>query len=203
MSHDTWIHRVSRFAIVRPLMPTPVTPNQLTTVRLGTGIAAAAMVGAGVTPWEHIGAAVFVVSMVLDRADGDLARLSGQTSAAGHRYDLISDTVSNALILVGLGVGLRDGGYGLLAVPMGLMAGVAVAAILWMIMRIEELKGARGGELPTFAGFDADDAILIIPIGIWLGQSEILLALAAFGAPAFAVFFYWLSRSNLRPPEPD
>ena len=31
-------------------------------------IAAAAMVGAGVTPWEHIGAAVFVLSVLLDRA---------------------------------------------------------------------------------------------------------------------------------------
>ena len=162
MSHDSWVHHIARVAIVRPLMPTPVTPNQLTTVRLVTGIAAAAMVGAGVTPWEHIGAAVFVLSVLLDRADGDLARLTGRTSLGGHKYDLIADTVSNALILCGLGVGLREGGFGLMAVLMGALAGAAVAAILWMVMRMEELKGHRAGELPSFWGFDVDDAVLLI-----------------------------------------
>lgn len=203
MSHDTWVHHIARATIVRPLMPTPVTPNQLTTMRLGAGIVAAAAVGSGVDLWRDVGAAVFVLSVLLDRADGDLARLTGRTSPGGHKYDLIADAVSNALILFGLGVGLREGGFGLMAVPMGALAGAAVAAILWMVMRMEELKGHRAGELPGFWGFDADDAVLLIPILIWLDKAEALLTAAAVIAPLVAVLFFGMFRRLLRSLEPD
>lgn len=203
MSHNTWIHRVARVTVVKPLVHTAVTPNQVTTARLLTGIAAAVVIGAGSPLWQHVGAAVFVLSVVLDRADGDLARLTGRTSASGHRYDMIADAVSNALVLIGLGIGLRDGGFGLLSVPMGLMAGVSVAAILWLVMRIEELEGARAAELPSLAGFDVDDAVLLIPVFIWLGQAEGLLAAAFFIAPLVAVLFFAMYRKKLRPSQPQ
>ncbi len=47
MSHDTWIHRVARVTVVKPLVHTAVRPNQVTTVRLLTGIAAAAALAIG------------------------------------------------------------------------------------------------------------------------------------------------------------
>jgi len=203
MSHDTWVHHIARAAIVRPLMPTPVTPNQLTTVRMATGIAAAVAVGAGVDLWRDVGAGLFVLSVLLDRADGDLARQTGRTSPGGHKFDLVADAVSNALILFGLGVGLRDGGFGLWAVPMGALAGAAVAAILWMVMRMEDLKGHRAGELPSFWGFDADDAVLLIPALIWLNQAEALLSLAAIIAPVVAVLFLGVFWRRLRAAETE
>ncbi len=203
MSYNTWIHRVARVTIVKPLASTPVTPNQLTTARLATGIAAAAAVGSGVELWRDVGAAVFVLSVLLDRADGDLARLTGRTSPSGHRYDMIADAVSNALILIGLGVGLRDGGFGFWAVPMGFQAGLSVAAILWMVMGMEEKKGHGAGELPSFWGFDADDAVLLIPVLIWLDQAEGLLTAAAIIAPLVAVLFFGMFRRQLRATEPD
>ena len=203
MSHNTWIHRIARVTVVKPLVSTRVTPNQLTTARLATGIAAAAAVGSGVDPWRDVGAAIFVLSVLLDRADGDLARLTGRTSPSGHRYDMIADAVSNALILIGLGVGLRDGGFGSWAVPMGFQAGLAVAAILWMVMRIEELEGARAAELPSFWGFDADDAVLLIPVFIWLGQAEGLLLAAALIAPLVAILFFGLLRRKLASQKPE
>ena len=202
MSHDSWLHHIVRAAIVRPLMPTPVTPNQLTTARLATGIAAAVAVGSGVDLWRDVGGAVFVLSVLLDRADGDLARLTGQTSPGGHKYDLIADAASNALILFGLGVGLRDVGFGLWAVPMGALAGASVAAILWMVMRMEELKGHRAGELPSFWGFDVDDAVLLIPVLIWLDQAEALLSAAAVIAPLVAALFLGMFRRLLRLADP-
>lgn len=202
MSHNTWIHRVARITVVKPLVHTAVTPNQVTTVRILTGIAAAVALAIG-PAWWNAGAAVFVLSVVLDRADGDLARLTGRTSASGHRYDMIADAVSNALVLIGLGVGLRAGGFGLMSIPMGFIAGLSVAAILWLVMRMEELKGARAAELPSVAGFDADDAVLLIPVFVWLGQAEGLLVAAAVIAPLVALFFLGLYRRKLRVAEPD
>lgn len=197
MSHDTWIHRIARVVVARPLAATSVSPNQLTTARLATGLASAAAIGSGLPLWQDIGAGIFVASMILDRADGDLARLTGKTSAAGHRYDMIADGVANAVIFFGLGFGLRNGTFGLLAIPMGLAAGVAVAAILRMAMWAEDHKGARAAELPAFAGFDVDDLMVLVPLAVWFGELELLLKAAAIGAPLFAAFFYWHVRRRL------
>ncbi len=197
MSHDTWIHRIARAVVARPLASTSIRPNQVTTARLATGLAAAAAIGTGIPLWQDIGAGVFVASMILDRADGDLARLTGKTSAAGHRYDLIADGVSNAVIFFGLGFGVRGGELGLLAIPMGLAAGIAVAVILRMAMWAEERKGTRAAELPAFAGFDLDDMMLLVPLAIWFGQQALLLKAAAIGAPLFAAFFSWHVRRRL------
>ena len=106
INHNTWIHHIAR-SLVRPLAGTPVTPSHLTTLRLATGVAAAGAFAVGESPWQHVGGGLFLVSMVLDRADGDLARLPGATSSLGHASDLITYAVSTALRLAGVGVCLR------------------------------------------------------------------------------------------------
>jgi len=198
MSHDTWLHKIARGTIVRPLAETRVTPNHLTSVRLAAGIAAASALAVGTPAWSLAGAGLFAVSMLLDRADGDLARLTGRTSPGGHTYDLFADAFCNAIIFVGLGIGLRGSEYGAWAIPMGVLAGLAVATILLMVIRIEKLEGARAAEIGSFYGFDPDDAMLAIPIAVALGWSQPLLVAAAVGAPAFAVFFVFLFRAKLK-----
>lgn len=202
MSHNTWIHRIARAVVVRPLATTPVTPNQVTAARLGAGLAAAAMLAVGRAPWPDIAAGAFVLAMVLDRADGDLARMTGKTSPRGHVYDLVADALCNALIFLALGVGLRDGAFGPWAAPMGALAGLAIVAILGMVVRIEAANGARAAELGAAAGFDPDDAMLIVPVAVWLGGSTILLGAAAVGAPLFALFFALKFRAVLFPRKP-
>lgn len=177
---------------VRPLVRTPVTPNQLTAARLVTGIAAAGALAVGREPWHLVGAAMFVVSLLLDRADGTLARLKGTQSEFGHRFDLLADSACNALVFVGLGVGLRGSGLGAWAIPMGVLAGLGVVAILAQVMRAEKLAGPRAGELSGRAGFDPDDGILAVPVVVALGGSEPLLVAAAVVAPAFAVVHHFL-----------
>jgi len=159
MSHHTWIHKIARLTVSKPLAATRVSPNQITMARLTLGLTAAGFLALGDETWRNIGAGVFVLAMVLDRADGDLARLTGRTSPDGHVFDLISDSICNAIIFVGLGIGLRDGEYGLYSVLLGLLAGSAVATILWLVIRIEELEGAGSAELGSIAGFDPDDAM--------------------------------------------
>lgn len=196
MSHNTWIHKGVR-GLVRPLARTPVMPNHLTGLRLLTGIAAAAAFAVGSDDWRNVGAAVFVVSLVLDRADGELARLTGKTSEWGHRFDLVVDALANSLAFVGIGIGLRQGGLGLWALPLGVLAGAAVAVVLWLVVRLESAQGPRAAELPQAGGFDADDAMLAVPLALWLGFVEPLLVAAAVGAPLFAIGFFWHNRRRL------
>lgn len=196
MSHNTWTHRLVR-PMVKPLVRTAVTPNQLTALRLTFGLLASAACMVGEPVWTRVGAALFVIAFLLDRADGTLARLSDKKSAFGHRFDLISDTVSNAMIFVGIGIGLRDTQLGWWTAVLGLIAGIAVGAILSVMLRAEMREGERAAELKPFLGFDADDAIIVVPIALWLGWALPLLYLAASIAPFFALFFAWKHRRFL------
>ncbi len=185
MSHDTWIHRMARVA-VRPLAATRVTPNQITTLRLSTGLAAAAAFAHGDDVWRSWGAGIFLFSMFLDRADGELARLTGKSSEWGRNYDLVSDALCAALAFAGLGLGLRDGVFGDLAPLLGLLAGIAIGTIFWMIMALEMRSGQDRGEFALMTGVDQDDTLVILPLMIWFGLSDWLIAAACIGAPVYA-----------------
>jgi archaetidylinositol phosphate synthase len=200
MSHDTWLHRSVR-AAVRPLAATSITPNHITTARLATGLLAAGLFAVGGQTALYWAAGSFLLSMLLDRADGELARSSGKSTPWGHKYDLITDAASNALAFVGIGVGLRYGSFGWAWILMGVVAGAAIVCILWWTTHIENLHGARAAELRITRGFDPDDTMLIVPIAAVLGWVEPLLVAAFVGAPLFALAAYWLRwRSLIRSP---
>jgi hypothetical protein len=110
---------------------------------------------------------------------------------------MFSDTVSNTLVFLGIGIGLRDSGFGLWAVVMGLIAGIAVATVLMIMLRMEEVEGERAGQIEVATSFDADDALLLVPVLIWIGWSEALILAASIGAPAFAVFMFMKFRDRL------
>ncbi len=186
MSHDTWAHKLVLVA-VRPLARTAVTPNQVTTARLITGLAAVAMLASGETPWVAAGGALYIFSMLLDRADGLLARLTGTSSRWGHVYDLICDYTVTALLFLGIGVGLRDGGLGWWAAALGLIAGVSVTAIFWIAYKIDALTPPERSPIPGAGGFDPDDTLFVAGPLAWLGWLQPFLILAAVGAPLFLV----------------
>lgn len=164
-------------------MGTAVRPNHLTTARLLTGLAAAFAFAAGTQGWALAGAAILVVSLLLDRADGVLARLSGQTSRAGHLYDLFADGASNAAVFIGIGIGLAGsfpGGWGL---GLGLIAGIAVAAAEGLVVYLDRTRLQKSSDLGGRWGLDPDDAMFLVPLGMALGWGKAVLLAAAFGAP--------------------
>jgi len=189
MSHNTWLHRIVRIPM-RPLARTRVTPNQVTMLRLATGLGAAGICAVGPGAWQHVGVGLFLFSVLLDRADGELARLSANTSERGHRHDLIADTVCNACIFLGIGIGLRDSWLGPWSILLGFVAGLAISAIFLIVLEQERRQGPRAAELGSMAGFDPDDGILAVPLFVWLGLAQELIIAGAAGAPAFAVFLF-------------
>lgn len=178
-SRTTWAHRATR-PLVRRLARTPVTPNQLTALRLATGLVAVACFASG----DHLqGGLWFLASAFLDRADGELARISGRTSPTGHWLDLGSDAVVTSLVFVGIGAGLRsDTHLGSWALPLGALAGSAVAAIFLVVTLLEKEGRAV---VPGAGGFDPDDALFVVPVMAWAGWLPLLLLAAAIVAPLF------------------
>ena len=186
----TYAHYVGRWLIL-PLVNTSVTPNHLTTLRLLTGIAAAVAFAMGDYFWTVWGGVLFAFSTLLDRADGELARLSNRMSVGGHWYDLSCDTLVNVVLFIGIGIGLTESVLGHWAWKMGVLSGLSIAATFWIVSRLHE-SGSHPSEAFNYPdGFDFDDALFLVCIFAWFDGLLPLLIAASVLAPLFLVFALW------------
>lgn len=97
-----WVHPTSR-ALVTRLIPTPVTPNQISLLSvLAAAGAGASFVWLPRAPGALLGLGCLFLWHVLDGADGDLARRTGRASASGELIDGLCDHVSQALVYIAL-----------------------------------------------------------------------------------------------------
>ncbi len=192
LASGPWDARLARL-MVAPLKAGPVTPNYLTTVRLLIGLAGAAAFVPGTYGWSNLAAILVVISNFLDHADGELARLSGKASRAGHYYDLASDAAVTILLFVAMGVGVGPAPgleLGLYVPPaaLGAIAGTAVALIFFLRMRIEELAGRAANRQASLGGFETEDILYLLPVvTLCNGVTDYVIA-ASVGAPLFAVW---------------
>ena len=147
-----------------------------------------------------VGAGVLVLSLFLDRADGELARLSGKMSPGGHLYDLVADGTSNAAVFIGIGVGLWQAGNSPWVVLLGVFAGIAVAIAELLVMRLDSASVRSSADLGGRWGFDPDDGMFVVPIAMFFGWGNPLLVLAAIGGSMAAVVLLvlWFRRRENR-----
>lgn len=110
---DRVINRPCSRWLTRFLIRLPVTPNQVTLVSLGFGLAAAWELW-GATPASALaGLILYMLAVVVDHSDGEVARLTFQEPTFGEWLDFTVDTVIHALLVLGMGVtASRTGGGG-------------------------------------------------------------------------------------------
>lgn len=185
----TWDARLAR-RLVTPLVGTPITPNHLTTLRLLIGFAGAYYLSVGSFWLCSLGALLIAFSNFVDHTDGELARISGQSSKIGHFYDLACDSVVTVLLFVGLGfyVSVHHPSMIVPAEWLGGIAGVAVALIFFLRMRIESMAGKSGTKQASMAGFETEDVLYLLPVVTLLNGMTPFLVAASIGAPLFAVW---------------
>jgi archaetidylinositol phosphate synthase len=178
--------------LVTPLKHSWVAPNHLTTIRLMVGLSAAAAFLPGTYVSSNIAALLLVLSNFLDHADGELARISGKSSRFGHLYDLASDALVTVLLFIAIGVGtglsMADGRSAWIGYPaQGVLAGVSVASIFHIRMRIEELAGKAATRQASIAGFETEDVMYLMPLVTLCNGLKPLLLAAAIAAPLYAL----------------
>jgi archaetidylinositol phosphate synthase len=174
--------------LVTPMVDTPITPNHLTTLRLVTGIGACAALAIGTSAASAWGGVLWLVSAFLDRADGELARVGGTASEAGHCYDFAADVVVNSLLFVCAGVGARHGWLGAWGFPLGLAATVSML-VCWVVGdAFERLQGGGAKVYPGRWGFDVDDGLYLIAPLIWFGLMSFVVVGAAVATTVLAVW---------------
>jgi phosphatidylglycerophosphate synthase len=193
--HTSWTHKLTR-VMVRPLVNTAVTPNHLTTARLITGIAACGAFAFGTDDGDLWGGVLWIVSCLLDRADGELARLSKRMSPGGHHYDYVCDVAVNGLVFLAIGLGLRNGALGAWAPALGILAGVSVVVASVLAERLEKTEDTGQKAYSGVAGFDFDDLLYLFAPVAWLGWFIYILIGAAAVAPVLAILTAWRLRGQ-------
>ncbi len=196
-----WDARLAR-RLVRPLGNSRVTPNHLTTLRLLVGLAASAAFLPGTYGWSNAGALLLVVSNFLDHCDGELARISGKSSRAGHLYDLVSDALVTVTVFVALGIGV---GARLAApvppVVLGGIAGCAIALIFYLRMQIEQRVGKTATLQASLGGFETEDVLYLLPLATVCDRTAALVVAAAAVAPLYAAWVVFEYRRVMQRPQ--
>jgi phosphatidylglycerophosphate synthase len=125
--------------VVLPLARTPMPPPVVAAAAGTAGLAAAVELGRGAL----VAAALLVqLKTVLDNADGQLARLTGRTSAFGRYLDSELDLLVNTALFAALG---WETGR-----PAAALAGfLALTAVLSVNFNAERLRRAELGETPA------------------------------------------------------
>lgn len=185
MIGDSWSHLLAR-QLVRPLVGTSIRPNHLTTLRLLSGLIACVCFALGSRLGMIWGGFVWLLSALLDRADGELARIGNMTSPGGHRYDYYTDVVVNTAFFVAIGVGLRHTWLGKWSILLGLLAGGALLLCMWWSELLERLSPPLTRAYEGRWGFDPDDALYLMAVFAWLNWLEPILIGSAAVTPVVA-----------------
>ena len=192
MSHNTIIHRFIRPAVMR-LASTALQPNHITVLRIATALAAAAAFSAGSVQAIRIGSALFVVSALLDRADGELARQTGRFSRCGHVLDLVGDCSADAVVMLAIGLGAMQTWLGWWAPVLGLSGAASTVMLFWQLNR----PSRRPRDVPSCRLFDPDDAILGVPLLACCAGLPAVLLLAGVLTPLAVCWLLTRERQEL------
>jgi phosphatidylglycerophosphate synthase len=193
MSGKPWDQRLAAF-LVRPLARTAVHPNHITALGLLLGLASASAYASGASALANLGGALFMLAMLTDHADGELARASGKTSRFGHAFDRIVAGVNHTVIFIGIGIGQVQGFLGSFSAILGLIAGLSIASTFAVRAGLERRAGAGAIAQPSLGGFEVEDVMYLLGPITWLGLQSVLLLAAAIGAPAFLAASLMVSR---------
>jgi hypothetical protein len=121
---DVHFFRPLGYVIARAAIPLGITADQVTVACLLSGLAAGWLFYFS-NPWYNLaGFGMFILSDVLDSADGQVARLRGTSSRFGRILDGVSDNLRFINLYLCLMVRLRVGGWGWEALALATVAGV-------------------------------------------------------------------------------
>ena len=191
MIGDSWTHKIARICVL-PLINTSISPNHITVIRLITGLLACA---AFASKLNILGGIFWLISTFLDRADGELARISGKSTEWGHKFDYYCDTFITALFFIAIGINLRDNLSGYWSISLGICAAVGVIFTEVYAEIIDQKKQSTGEKAyPGIMGFDFDDILYLFAPIVWLNWHLPFLIGASIGAPAFAIFTWYSSK---------
>lgn len=169
------------------LCATPVTPNQITSVSLLLSLIGAWELAFGAYGACLAGAALLWFAAILDGCDGEVARLTFQSSPAGASYDLFADHVAHAAAFAAIVARVAlHGAPGAWLAPAWLLASGVGACMFVMWFKIRRLPAARRNKAAVvFQRLGSRDYVYLIVAAAALGRLDWLFWGAALGSHLF------------------
>ena len=185
---DRAFHRRLSAPVTRWAVAAGISANAVTIASIVVGLAAAVAVAVDGLATAVLGVALYVVAVVLDHADGEIARVGFSESRLGELLDICGDTAVHTALVLAMGVAAgRASGVG----PwLGIVAAVGVIASAWVMKtsppaadpvgRVFVALGNRDGFYASLGAFLA--ALAILPAAL-----PALMVLLAVGTHAYWV----------------
>ena len=183
--------------IVKYLIKTSVTPNQVTTFSLLLAAFAAVFFSFGIYFFSVIGSILFIFSKFLDHVDGQLARELKKESKFGWYYDSFVDTATYVLMFIGISAGIPPGTFEIkffsivdLDLQNYLLFSAIIASIfntlLGIIHRYRTSKDFYG--FPETDKVALEDGIYLIGPITWIGLINLFFLAATIGSVVFVIY---------------
>ena len=189
---DVTFHRRFSRLVSRLAVGLGITPNAITLASLLVGLLAAWTFW-GATPLGAVaGVVLYAIAVILDHADGEVARLTLTESACGEWLDIVADTMIHATVVLALGAtsaALTGRGTTLGALAaIGMIASAAVAKA-WPGVALPNRVGRLFAQLGSRDGFYAMLLAFLVARAVWPAALPALMIVVAAGAHA-----YWVGR---------
>jgi phosphatidylglycerophosphate synthase len=190
---DKALHRRLSRHVTRAAVALGIRPNAISVASLAVGLLAVWCFWNATWPAAVAGLLVYVVAVVLDHADGEVARLTLAESRVGEWLDIVVDTVVHATLVYALGTtaqSVAGGGAWLGALgAAGIVASAAVAK-LWPVTGATDRVGGLLDSLGSRDGFYAMLLLFIAARALAPSALPALMVIVALGAHG-----YWLVRA--------
>jgi len=189
---DLVLHRRLARPLTRIAVRLGVTPNQLTLLSLLLGLAAALSLRTASVGNAVVALLLYVAAVVVDHADGQVARLTFTESTLGEWLDIGADTVVHAALVVAIGVSAAEAsGRAVASLGMVAAAGIVLTAALVKVLPPPDGGGFRGvlARLGNRDGFYGMMVGFILLLATAPAALPLLVIVVAAGAHA-----YWLAR---------
>lgn len=154
LAFERWITRPMSAIVVRMVFPTRVTPNQLTVAAFVFSLSAAVLFAMASPLTSLLAAAAVQLSLILDCADGMLARAKNQCSRYGTYFDIFLDRISDFIVLLGAAAGLfrLNGSWTHLALSLLVIALYMLQVNLFYVFNLySDSKSGESGEARALA----------------------------------------------------
>jgi archaetidylinositol phosphate synthase len=153
------------------------------------GLGACALLAVGSRTAAAWSGALWIVTCLLDRADGELARMADLHSESGKVLDYYSDMILDAVWFLGAGLGLRHGRLGDIAVLLGLLTSGSMLLCIWYAEMFERLSGPGVKAWSGVQLFHPDDALFLLAPLTWLNWLAPILVASSICTPIIAIVF--------------
>jgi phosphatidylglycerophosphate synthase len=189
---DRALHRRLSRPITRLAIACGIGPNAITLASLLLGLASAWAFWQAEPALAVLGLALYAAAVVLDHADGEVARVTFTTSPFGAWLDVGVDTAVHAALVIALGAAAQAVAGGGSAI-LGAIAALGVAGSAAMVKTSPPAPGPGvGGLLDALSNRDGFYAMLLLFIAgliAWPAALPVLMAVVAIASHAF-----WLGR---------